>query len=368
MVATMQRLEAYRSLRSQIEASILPLATSVDGRRFRFQSSIEGLALRLGGYVALEGDGDAPLGQLRSLEAAEVDMGQVGLPPGEGDDAAGQARLPIRLARGEGVVLETGAGPFHDRLLRPARPEEVAGWLERTSPARARLEIGTLPLAGDEPVSLDAGGFDRHTFLCGQSGSGKSYSLGLMLEQLLLRTTLKVVILDPNSDVVHLAETRDGADPALAGAWGDVARGIAVRSAGAGAERIRLRFAELGQEATGALLQLDPIADREEYSTLASLLADGQARSLAAFAGDERPEVRRLAMRIDNLGAERYSVWARGEPGTVLDDLDDPAVRCLVVDLGSLPTREEQSLVAASVLRGLWERRARREPVLAVID
>ena len=42
--------------------------------------------------------------------------------------------------------------------------------------------------------------------------------------------------------------------------------------------------------------------------------------------------------------------------------------RCLVVDLGSLPTREEQELVAAAVLRRLWHDRQRREPVLIVID
>jgi DNA helicase HerA-like ATPase len=38
------------------------------------------------------------------------------------------------------------------------------------------------------------------------------------------------------------------------------------------------------------------------------------------------------------------------------------------VDLGSLPTREEQGIVAASVLGALWQRRERREPVLVVID
>ena len=48
--------------------------------------------------------------------------------------------------------------------------------------------------------------------------------------------------------------------------------------------------------------------------------------------------------------------------------LDDPDVRCLVVDLGSLSTREEQALVAEAVLRGLWDRRNDRRPVLAVVD
>ena len=363
-----QRFDTYRTMRTQIESSILPLATTVDGRRFSFQAAIEGLELQLGGYVVLGDDGAAPLGQVRSLDVAEVDIGAVGLPPGDGDEAALNAQLRIRLARGDGVILDGGVGPFHDRTLRPARPDDVAAWLERTRPKRARLTVGTLPLAGDVPISLDAGGFDRHTFLCGQSGSGKSYSLGLVLEQLILNTTLKVIILDPNSDVVQLAHSREGIDPALAGDWGAVAGGIAVRSADGGADRLRLRFGELDQPTQGALLQLDPIEDREEYAVLAELLAEARPESLEAFAHSDRPEVRRLVQRIANLGLGGYSVWARSDSGSVLDDLDDPEVRCLVVDIGSLPTREEQSLVATSVLEGLWRRRTQRQPVLLVVD
>ena len=61
------RVDAYRTLRAQAEASILPLATSLDGRRFSFQARIEGLELALGGYVMLEGGGGAKLGQVRTL-------------------------------------------------------------------------------------------------------------------------------------------------------------------------------------------------------------------------------------------------------------------------------------------------------------
>ena len=45
--------------------------------------------------------------------------------------------------------------------------------------------------------------------MCGQSGSGKTYSLGLVLERLLVGTSLRMVILDPNSDYVRLSEVRD---------------------------------------------------------------------------------------------------------------------------------------------------------------
>ena len=53
-------VEAFRSLRAELEASVLPLATSLDGRRFSFQAGVNGLALRLGGYAMLEGDGRRP--------------------------------------------------------------------------------------------------------------------------------------------------------------------------------------------------------------------------------------------------------------------------------------------------------------------
>ena len=136
----------------------------------------------------------------------------------------------------------------------------------------------------------------------------------------------------------------------------------------AGAERLRLRFGELGPATQAALLQLDPVADREEYAELRALLAEARPESLSELAASDRPEARRLGLRLANLGLEELGVWARADAGSLLDALDDPAVRCLVVDTGSLPTREEQALVAESVLRGVWERRRERRPVLLVID
>ena len=62
------------------------------------------------------------------------------------------------------------------------------------------------------------------------------------------------------------------------------------------------------------------------------------------------PDARRLRLRVRNLGVEDWGVWARQDGGSVLGALDDPEVRCLVVDLGSLATREEQALVAEAVL------------------
>ena len=61
------QLENFRETRRNLEASVLPLATSVDGRRFSFQASLYGLQLEVGGYVVLDGGGITRLGQVHAL-------------------------------------------------------------------------------------------------------------------------------------------------------------------------------------------------------------------------------------------------------------------------------------------------------------
>jgi DNA helicase HerA-like ATPase len=351
-------LEAFRAKRLELERSVLPLATSLDGRRFSFQTSAHGLKLQVGGYVVRESEGSARLGQTLELR----------LEHHEATDADG-ATVAIRHVRGEGVILDGADRPFHDAVVRSGSPDEVRAWAERTARPRARLRIGGLTLAAGVHHELDAGGFDRHTFLCGQSGSGKTYALGVILERLLAETELRLVILDPNSDFVRLGHVRAGADPGQAGGYREAARGIEVHSASAqDGQRLRLALRELETAAQAAVLRLDPIADRDEYAEFAALLQEEQPPSLEALMAADRPEARRLAKRVRNLGAYEFRVWARGEPGSLLDALDASGPRCLIVDLGSLPTREEQALAAAAVLGRVWSRRQRRAPMLIVID
>ena len=179
-------------------------------------------------------------------------------------------------------------------------------------------------------------------------------------------------MLDPNSDYVAPRAS-------CARAW--IRRSAArLRGRDAGASKIH-RGAASARTACGSasassarrrrrrLLRLDPIYDREEYGELAALLERGAAatrsRSSRTVDGEDAAA---LAQRARNLGVDRWGVWATGDSGSTLDALHDPAVRCLVVDLGSLDTRAEQALVAEAVLERLWDQRTRREPVLIVID
>ena len=201
---------------------------------------------------------------------------------------------------------------------------------------------GELALARGVPIELDAGGFGRHTFICGQSGSGKTYALGVLLERLLMATNLRVVVLDPNSDYVRLGEPRAEADAQAAERFASVAGSVAVRSGATGSAPIRVRFRELSPAQQAALLRLDPLADREEYAELTALVEDERVRSLQDL---EQVESEALKLRARNLGIDRWDIWPGPEGESLAAELEDAGgPRCIVVDLGSVGTREEQAV------------------------
>jgi DNA helicase HerA-like ATPase len=323
-------------------------ASSVNGRQFTFASPIDGLELRPGGY-AVCGD---HLGQVHALEAAEAGT-----------------------ARGAGVLLEQ-ASPFHDVTIEAASQDRVAGWLESVRPTRAALDVGELVLQPGLRFAFDGTGFDRHTFFCGQSGSGKTYALGTVLERLLLETSLRIVVLDPNSDFVRLDAVRDGVDQELASRYRAATESLVVRRGDAqGPDRLHVRFIDCDPDEQAAVLRLDPIADADEYGTLLDLLDSGLERSSESTEGlaqkllqSKRAERHDLGARLRNLGVAGWPVWSVGHEGSVQDLVAPGGPRAVVVDLGSVATPGEKAIAGESVLAALWRRRAEREPILIVID
>ncbi len=359
-----EQMATYRSTRDQIERSILPLATSVDGYSFEFQASLHHLAFRRGGYVLLEAEGQTRFGQIIDLSVDSDVANAVGAGPS----------VRIRLAKGSGMMLDTDGTPFHDAAVRVAEPGEVGSWVMRSRPAqRAGLTIGELLLAPGVPATLDSGGLDRHTFMCGQSGSGKTYSLGLLLERVLAETSLRVVILDPNSDYIGLPRLREGADQQLAERYARVPEQVAVwRNDPAADHPLRMRFADLDPATQAAILGLHPTRDREEYSVLMDLLRHQEDGKPLIAGADEllqanTASARQLGIRARNLGTLDWSLWSPELPSLVAE-LRTPSTRCTVVDLGSLDTLQEQRVVAEAVLSTLWESRYSRQPCLIVVD
>ena len=280
-----------------------------------------------------------------------------------------------RTVRGTGIVLgkldhatlsRPDARPFNTTEIARADPRVLDPIVSREGPA---ARVGTTR-TGELPALLFANSFNRHTFLCGQSGSGKTYALGVILEQLLAVTDLRIVVLDPNGDFVRLGELRSDA------VNGDVERVRAAqssvrvfRSESQSAEPLRLRWDELSRRAQGAVLQLDPIRDRGEFNVLLNLPpsdpgmdSDGFLDGIGALGEDGRT----LRTRLENLEILDWSIWARGAR-SVLEAIEERP-RAAVLDIGSFGTGTERSVAALGVLDHLWDRRERREPTLIVVD
>ncbi|MDX2355300.1 ATP-binding protein [Dietzia sp. PP-33] len=231
------------------------------------------------------------------------------------------------------------------------------------------LAIGSNVDVPGESVTIDARRFNRHTFWCGQSGSGKTYALGVVLEQLLLHTELPMVILDPNADFVRLPEVRESASEADVARLADTDIRVFRSSKGQG-DPLHARYVDLSPSSKAALLQLDPIADAEEYNVL--LRTDVRAETfdsvgaLSALRSSPDPGEVRLSYRMENLQVLEWDLWSRGA-GSVVDVIDQRP-RATVMDLGGFTHPAESKVAALAVLEHLWSRREHREPILIVID
>ena len=269
----------------------------------------------------------------------------------------------------EGAVRRGDRPAFRDAALALAGPAELGGL--HGAPA-GTMTIGTWR-TGDvgADASLRAGGFNRHTFLCGQSGSGKTYALGVLLERLILQTDLRMAVLDPNADFVHLGAT-------LPGVAEDDARRIAERGVRVlrsdstrteDSEPLRMRFRTMTRQAQAATLQLDPIRDQDEYNAFVQFLASIGAQDLGAMLAGLHagtPGQQALARRMENLGLPQWEVWARDLPSAA--DIVTTGSGITVMDLGGFGDPSEPIAVCLEVVDELWAQRDRRVPTLVVID
>jgi hypothetical protein len=74
---------------------------------------------------------------------------------------------------------------------------------KRAAPDRKKsstLIIGTDTIDPTKLIRLNCSSLLHHTIIVGQSGSGKSYFVARLIEEILLRTSARIVIIDPNGD------------------------------------------------------------------------------------------------------------------------------------------------------------------------
>ncbi len=76
-------------------------------------------------------------------------------------------------------------------------------------PPEASLHVGNLISRPQIPVNIRINGFRRHVAILAQTGAGKSYLTGVLIEELMQRGAT-VIIIDPHADYVFLSQTDKG--------------------------------------------------------------------------------------------------------------------------------------------------------------
>jgi len=71
------------------------------------------------------------------------------------------------------------------------------------------LFIGNLITRSDVKVSISVNGLRRHLAIIAQTGAGKSYTAGVLMEEL-LKKGATIVVLDPHADYIFLSQDRNG--------------------------------------------------------------------------------------------------------------------------------------------------------------
>lgn len=365
---------------------VLPVAFSSDGFDVEFSVPLE-LGLEVGGFGVVEHNGEALLIQIRrvTLVTREGPLLQLAQEQADLDDeiglvsvrplmrsVAGSARILGRLAKGSFVPVDRVAA-FAERIVRPATGPEVAAAMEQLDAGQATITLGTLHQAPGVPARIRSKGLSRHTFMCGQSGSGKTYTTGVIFEHVLADTTLPIVVLDPNSDHVHLGRLLDDDDRSPdAARYRRTAGSVRVaRARGAGGDfTLCADFSDLDLDSQALLLRLRPIEDLDEFHALrritATLTAPYSAGDVARAATADA-STQRLALRVENLGIADWGLWRRDGEESIRSQILRHE-RCVVIDTGSLAEPDERTAVALNLLAARWALRSERQPVLIVID
>ena len=401
-----EHLVTVDDLRSLAQAASIPaFAYSLDGSSFMYEAPL-GSELHVGSIVTIDTDAGVLVGQVESqrvehrasltLELDDAQRSSLG--------ASGRSAPQMRRIVGDGHLIgshidASQLGPlsgsaFAESAVTPA-PDSITHSVLGRASRGAQLELGRLHGAdASTRVRASAAGASRHTFVCGQSGSGKTFATGVLIEQLLLRTDVRIVVIDPNSDQVGAGElldfdqvNRTRSMPLSAQEYDAIASrhqqlveqgsiNIASAPASAGSaracwNRMALTVGDLGPSVIGAVLGIDPVADDEAWESLANSL---EAITRGTDANDVIEALRtgtaheqQIARRLRALGIDEWSLWAQGAPRT-LEWFDRDDARLLVYDIGSLGSETEAGAATLTLLDHLWATRAQRRPTIIVVD
>ncbi|PMQ02156.1 MAG: hypothetical protein CBR30_00410 [Dictyoglomus sp. NZ13-RE01] len=254
------------------------------------------------------------------------------------------------------------------------------------------IEIGTLLYRPNVKVTLDPNGLRRHLAIIAQTGAGKSYLTGLLLEKL-VKLGATVLVFDPNSDYVLLRKKKDLLQPSSIADKVTIYRipGIPTRFSDLDigpVEKFSIKFSELEDNQIHDILGIDEkatnirnsieIALKELRDTKESFTPDDLYNKLQEYIGEKEEEEplsfenyeRELASKAQSkkrkinedlvngaIKALKYVKWIKDYPIWGFDDIQVEKIlkpaHITVIDLAGLE-RNLMDLIVSHLLDEIW--------------
>lgn len=261
----------------------------------------------------------------------------------------------------------------------------------------------------NEPTPTDPSDIACHSVVLAQSGSGKSFMVGRLVEELLLKTKARIVILDPNSDFVRLTDVDDstwansaltqwlypGDDlDAFSGRWSAVPITVLSNRNLPNAAQLRVDWGALTDNERAHAMGIDPTRDPDLYwaAVLAGEVArerwDDSAEPFFDFShfrvaaeevcdflsqGAAAPDISenlmaqglrplgiRLALRLRSILQilESFDIWRDlGDGSTDISEYFSSSRKrpaATIVDLLSLASNSERLAITSRVIASIW--------------
>lgn len=248
--------------------------------------------------------------------------------------------------------------------------------------AEQDMRVGAL-LNVSEPTEarLRHKGLKRPTGIFGQTGSGKSFALGILLEEIHLRTDYRLVVLDPNGDYVRFADplkplNKVKSDSDIVGIdhdeydWykerhedrKDSIALFTLQKNSADASSITVSFSDLDTDEKASLLEIDRTREPALYHELLQLEQNlsrskpyGIADTIEQLAKTTVEDKWQLRIRLENRRLEGLDICDSPRVGSgLLDTLRSQEKKTILIDMSGL-NPDEKTVVAGLVLRELWE-------------
>lgn len=375
---------------------------------FHFTAGYD-IGVRVGDYVTITSSDKKILGQVEDLKEVSTQLNYLGTLLCE---LSNEAFLPI---------INDLSVPcfFQDAQVELSSPWVLRQYISEPNPKNTKLVVGDFSqvyMKSPIKVILNHKGFEQHTAMFGQSGSGKSFALGRLVEELLMNTEVRIVLLDPNSDYRNIwhVEEKDvvlkiwkditgrafdsledqeimleaESDYESYNIWINLNRHLisvladskfAAMHANDDVRPIKLRLSEVDITYQVHLLHLDPQFHADECHVYRELLEElsGSEYSVDKIIGLAKsrvshPLVPRLLSRLHNADLTSLEIF---KPVTgvvlpsVIDELKRDRWRLLELDIGEFKPIEKH-LVSFAILDALWRQREKclERPTLVIID